>query len=809
MKDSSMGRYLLHLLFLTTLIFIPILSAEETTAQTTEQAVPIEEAPKFIALSDVPAQAAKASVALKEITKDLKEEKSGLEIHKILPSYIETINVLLNDPIYKDIQDQSIRTLQKHRQEWNIYNSELKNWEEVAKNRIKVYDMRREELEVHSALWSETHINATKESAPEIIQNHIASVIIEIEDLRNHAKRVYDLILTDSNLITTHVTAINEKIHLLNETERLLSTRVFYQNQEPFIEIISTGSLSPLQYIKGIYTNLGEKLHEFMVYNKTHKDEQIIMFLGSLTIIGFVGYINFLYRKKKLFVSKASMQKSEYFFIARPFSTTIILIVLLSVIVWPDAPMSVTEMVIYIILVPLMRIIQTVVHKKVEPYFYGYFTLYFLSLMEKNAIGFDLDDRIANIAISLGLIVLIIKFIHNRVADFIKMSMIKSIIYKTLPLLIVLLVISILANLYGAMLLSEKIAHGIFTAFHASIIFYALTIILSGYVIIMLRRRISSASNILDKYAARIERTTTFVIKLVMIAWWFKVLIKILGLQNTFKDLVNTALEQTWIIGSTTISLESVVSFIMILVGTWLIARLAHIILDVEVFSRFTFPRGMPTAISTVLNYIIVISGILIAFSSLGVSTEQFTLVFGALGVGIGFGLRNIIANFVSGVIMVFERPIQIGDTIEVDSTMGKVLSIGSRASAVQTFDGSEVIVPNERFISSKIINWTLSDERRRKVLQIKVAFDSDIEEVLEIMRSVALENSDVLKDPEPLPTFQGFGDYYLEFKLYYWLTENLIVAQSDVAIAVYKQLKEANIATPMPIQELVMPKEK
>ena len=294
-----------------------------------------------------------------------------------------------------------------------------------------------------------------------------------------------------------------------------------------------------------------------------------------------------------------------------------------------------------------------------------------------------------------------------------------------------------------------------------------------------------------------------------MVVWWFKVLIRTLGFETEFSGVLDAVLAQEWVIGTTTISLESSVSFIMILIGTWLLARFVQIILKVEIFARFQFSRGVPTAISTTLNYIIVISGILIAFSSLGVSAEQFTIILGALGVGIGFGLRNIIANFISGIIMVFERPIQIGDTIEVDNTLGKVLAIGTRASSVQTFDGSEVIVPNERFISSKVVNWTLSDERRRKVLQIKVAFDSDIEEVLEIMRDVALRHKDVLKDPEPLPTFQGFGDYYLEFKLYYWLTENLIVAQSDIAIAVYKRLKEANIATPMPIQELIMPKEK
>ena len=807
-----MVRSLLSLLFFTTLFFVPVLSAEETTKQPTEQIEPVEETPKFIELSHVPEEAAKAAADLKKIADTLAEHKETLEIHKVLPAYADSIDVLLEDPIYKNLENlenQTIRTLQKHRQEWKIYSSELEKWGSLYQARIEIYDVRRETLQNYSQLWSETHINATKESAPEVVQNHIANVIIEIEELRNHAKKFYDFGLTDANLITTKLTAINETIALLKETEVLLSTRVFYQNQPPLSTLISSDLFSPLLYSKGIYTNLSEKYNEFMIYHKTHDEQQIVMFFTTLLIIGFVSYFNWLYRKKRLFVSEASMHKKEYLFIARPVSTIIILMVLSTVVVYDDAPKSFREMILYIAMIPFLRIIQTVIHKKVEPYFYTYFLLYFLSLMEKNAIGYDLDDRFVNIAISVGLIGLIVRFVHYKTADFVEMDIIRKVIYKALPLVTLLLMISIVANIYGAMLLSEKIAHGVFTAIHSSIIFYVLTIILSGYVIILLRRRISSASNILEKYAAKIERTVTLVIKVFMVLWWFKILIKVLGLETNLNALIDTIFALTWEVGSTTISLQAIIYFLTIMVGTWILSRLIQIVLKVEVFSRFQFSRGVPTAISTTLNYIIVISGILIAFSSLGVSTEQFAIVFGALGVGIGFGLRNIIANFISGVIMVFERPIQIGDTIEVDDTMGKVLSIGTRASSVQTFDGSEVIVPNESFISSKVINWTLSDERRRKVLQIKVAFDSDIETVLEIMRSVALNNDDVLKDPEPLPTFQGFGDYYLEFKLYYWLTENLIVAQSDVAIAVYKGLKEANIATPMPIQELIMPVEK
>jgi potassium-dependent mechanosensitive channel len=261
----------------------------------------------------------------------------------------------------------------------------------------------------------------------------------------------------------------------------------------------------------------------------------------------------------------------------------------------------------------------------------------------------------------------------------------------------------------------------------------------------------------------------------------------------------------SWSISSTSISVEAIIDFLFIVVGTWALSLIVATVLKVEIFSRFTFPRGVPTAITTVLNYIIIITGTIIALSSLGVTPEQFTLVFGALGVGIGFGLRNIIANFVSGLIMVFERPVQIGDTIEINQTMGSVQSIGARSSTIKTFDGSEVIIPNADFIAKEITNWTLSDQYRRKIVNFKVDYDSDVELVLDIMKNTAVAHTDVLKDPEPIATFQGFGDNYLEFKLYFWLSENLMLAHSEVSINIYKELKKAGIKMPIPKQETLI----
>ncbi len=339
---------------------------------------------------------------------------------------------------------------------------------------------------------------------------------------------------------------------------------------------------------------------------------------------------------------------------------------------------------------------------------------------------------------------------------------------------------------------------GVLATLYASVMFYVFYIILTGYVVVILRRRISTASHMLDIYANNIEKYTKTFIQFIMLTWWLVIIFKTLGIYKYLIILKDDFLSLSWNIAQTTISIESIFDFIFIVLGTWVLARLTRVILEVEIFARFKFPRGLPTAISTTLNYIIVISGTILAFSSLGVTPQQFALIFGALGVGIGFGLRNIIANFVSGIIMVFERPIQVGDTIVVDGTMGSVQSIGARSSTLKTFDGSEVIIPNADFIAKEITNWTLSDERRRKTIEFRVDLDNDIEFILEKMREVASSHPDTLSDPEPLATLKNIGEYYLEFKLYFWLTQNLIVAPSDITIALHRTLKKAGIKTPV-----------
>src|SRR5262249_42934582 len=156
-------------------------------------------------------------------------------------------------------------------------------------------------------------------------------------------------------------------------------------------------------------------------------------------------------------------------------------------------------------------------------------------------------------------------------------------------------------------------------------------------------------------------------------------------------------------------------------------------VLEEDIYPRVTLPRGVPFALSTLLHYFILVFGFFVALGVLGVDFTKTTILAGAFGVGIGFGLQNVVNNFVSGLILLFERPVQVGDTVVIRDVSGEVQHIGIRSCIVRTADGAEVILPNAVLISDPVTNWTLSNRLRRITLAVGVGYDSDPARVIEL----------------------------------------------------------------------------
>ena len=228
----------------------------------------------------------------------------------------------------------------------------------------------------------------------------------------------------------------------------------------------------------------------------------------------------------------------------------------------------------------------------------------------------------------------------------------------------------------------------------------------------------------------------------------------------------------------------------------WALIRNLPGLLEVLVLSRLKMRQGASYAITTILNYAIIVIGAMTVFSALGVSWDKLQWLAAALSVGLGFGLQEIFGNFVSGLIILFERPVRIGDTVTIGTFSGSVSKIRIRATTITDFDRKEVIIPNKAFVTERLINWSLTDTITRVVIKLGVAYGSDLDKVKAVLLEAALEHPRVMHDPEPSVYFTTFGASTLDHELRLYVRElrDRSITVDELNRAIDKLCRENNI---------------
>ena len=232
-----------------------------------------------------------------------------------------------------------------------------------------------------------------------------------------------------------------------------------------------------------------------------------------------------------------------------------------------------------------------------------------------------------------------------------------------------------------------------------------------------------------------------------------------LGLMPTIRSAIESLTRATLEVGTVSITAKAVATALAVALATLVLTGLTGFILDREIVPRLQLRPGAGYAIVTFTRWAIVIVGVALTLAALGVDMAKVTLLAGALGVGIGFGLQNVVNNFVSGLILIVERPVGVGDLVEIGPLLGEVKRIGIRSSTVRTAQGAEVIVPNGDLVSKEVVNWTRSDRQRRYDIDVGVAYGSEPEQVMRLLVEAARDVPEIMTDPAPLAMFKGFGD--------------------------------------------------
>lgn len=258
-------------------------------------------------------------------------------------------------------------------------------------------------------------------------------------------------------------------------------------------------------------------------------------------------------------------------------------------------------------------------------------------------------------------------------------------------------------------------------------------------------------------------------------------------------------------IGGIVVTPGSILTIVFVCYATILCSRATRAFLMQEVLPHYDAEKGVQLSITRLVHYAILTIGFLLLLRMLGFGLNQITILGGALGVGIGFGLQAIVNNFVSGLILLFERPIKVGDMIELGEDLGEVKELGLRATTVQTFDNAEIVIPNSELITGSVTNWTLAEKRARVRVPVGVAYGTDIEKVLGILLSCADDHPMVLSTPKPRALFLAFGASSLDFELRVWIHDvnDRLEVLSGLNQEIEYEFSEADIEIPFPQTDL------
>jgi len=275
---------------------------------------------------------------------------------------------------------------------------------------------------------------------------------------------------------------------------------------------------------------------------------------------------------------------------------------------------------------------------------------------------------------------------------------------------------------------------------------------------------------------------------------------------NFFKEAGELFTTTLFTLGKSSISLGTIIYFIIAFIVLSYISKRFKQFLINKVLVKANFEKGTSNSIGMIARFILIFVGTIIIVQGAGIDLSSLSLLAGALGVGIGFGLQNITDNFISGIIILFEKPIKVGDRIEVGNVEGDVINISVRATTVLTNDNISIIVPNSEFISSRVINWSHNDRNIRYRIPVGVSYNEDPKVIKDVLLSVAQENPNVLEKPIPMVLFDEFADSSLNFNLVVWTashTDKPKVLKSELYFSIFEKFKEKGIEIPFPQRDI------
>lgn len=756
-----------------------------------------------IPAEDIPTLALETQEIINDLSESLVSEEALRAEKAISDSVISKLERVLDQKERINYQAQLTRNLSNSNNLLSDYQDEI--LDEIDKTEQILEDLSEhgKELNAELSLWGKTKENLDPKYAGTVYDSTIDDVIRDGESL---SKSIVSRTQIAFSLITEMKACERRIDRLRTQIKDIIQTRQdqLFEKTHPSVFSGDFYRIRPQDEGNYFLRFLAENKAILKQFYRKNETNTILYTIYTLILIGL-----FLYVKIKN-LSPTSTENNTYqraltVMLNRPISAALILSIFTSAFFFSKRPVVILDLYILALTIPILDIIAHVGDKKIRKYLIFFAVLILLRFTNYIFPPLTAFHRI--ILLLMGCIELYGLYSIKKGMDLKKVTSpaFNKLVKIILNIHLISAWVGVLTNFTGHLRVAEIAIDFPITNTLVGFLLVISNIALVGLLQIAIDGKLLGKFNVIKNRRKKLKERISRFMMFIVSALWIIYVLQILRLNDEVYNGIAFVFTEEIDLGSTSFTFGSVVLFFFIIWLSVIVSDIVKAFLEDDVLHKIKLKKGVPRMVSVVIRFSVITFGIIVAVSAAGMPVSQLTIILSAFSVGIGFGLQNVVNNFVSGIVLLFERPLQIGDTVEVNNLLGNVKAMGIRSSSIRTFDGAEVIVPNANLISNEVINWTKSDKRRRIEIFSGVAYGSDVYKVRDILKNILTNHPDILQDPEPLVLFNDLGESSLDFRLLFWTDnfDNWIIIKSEIVFAIHDAMYEAGIEIPFPQRDL------
>mgnify|MGYP003503335715 FL=1 len=678
---------------------------------------------------------------------------------------------------------------------------ELKQWQKSLQEVARPLSEDAAGIAQKRALWMETRqssggllVPALQRSIDDLLnefdraERSVSIPLSKVLDLGHDASLVQSRVSRGLGNVSSRISAIDRGLWRL-DSENLFSA---YQHRSKTSKEASEGLLN------GLKTEI-----EFMQeYDRVSSSKTNALMILSLLMLPVFLWLSHL--AKNVLTDDGRLEDFRKT-LTRPVAAWLLLSILALLILQLNGPALRLKLLLILAWVPVMRLQPKRMLDGVGNWMYLTAVFFLINLFGQAVTAVPLVFRLVLLANDVLMLATLLWLLYRTVCRLKSGRSSQLVILRNLAAAgAATMTVAVAANLFGNVTLAAMLTDATLNSAYIGLFLFAVSTVVRAFTRFLLRSTVEKLKS-QTQHAGGLMQVVSNLFNLGLVLAW------ILGTLSSFRilrpllDGIKSLAEFSIGYGSVSLTLGGILLFLVSVYLSFWLAKTIRGVLSEDILPGMELARGVANSVSTLSYYGLLSLGLIFALSAAGLQMSQFTIVLGALSVGIGFGLNTVINNFVSGLILMVERPVQPGDTIELSGTIGRVRDIGMRATTLTTFEGADVIVPNGMLLSEKMINWTLSSDKRRIDIPVSVAYGNDPGKVLALLAQVANQAKGVSTNPEPTVLFTGFGANSLDFSVRAWTDsfDDSVFVRSGMAVGIHAALAQAGIEIPFPQRDL------